>query len=71
MIAIKVIVFFFALGGTIRMIEEMIMRIILASKEKHDDYRENFVHGHTILLEGSLPIIVVVLWTGFYLLNLL
>lgn len=69
MIAIKTIIFFFAFGATLQMIEEMIMRIILDSKKEHDEYRENFVRGYTTLLEGRMPIITIVLWTAFYLIN--
>ena len=71
MIAIKVIIFLLALSSTIGMIEDLIERIILASKREYVDYHEDFVHGHTTLLDGWAYILTAIFWTGFYLVNLL
>jgi len=70
-VVVKIIVFFLALFASFALIEDVIERIILASKRKYEDYHDSYVRGYTTLFEGILPLYVIILWTAFYVLNLL
>lgn len=71
MIAIKVIIFIFALDASILMIEEAMQRYLLDSKKNYDDLHYDFTHGHMETFGFRKTIIALLLWSGFYLVNLL
>lgn len=71
MIVIKVIIFFLALWTTINMIEEVMQKYLLSSKESQDDLHYNYTHGYMETFGFWNTALTILFWTGFYLVNLL
>lgn len=71
MIAIKTIIFFFALIFSIRFIVDVVLRIINFTKDFTDEeWHQAFVYGWLNPLEfakNKIPMILT--WTAFYLIN--
>jgi len=71
MITIKTIVFALALISTLVLIEDIISKIILNSKKDRDEYHLQYTQGYSEIIDRGKGYFMILLWTGFYLLNLL
>lgn len=70
MIIAKIIIFFFALGATLDMIDLVIKRYLLNTKDNYEDLHYNFTHGYMTIFEFKSTIITLLLWSTFYALHL-
>ena len=69
MIAIKTLIFFFALVASISAIEDFVEKILAHSKKTEEDYHHLYTHGLIRTLDFWSTLISILLWTGFYFVN--
>ena len=69
MIAIKTLIFFFALIASVVAIEDFIEKIIGHSKQGKDEYHMLYTTGLIGTLDFWSTLISILLWTGFYVLS--
>lgn len=69
MIAIKTLIFFFALVATVSALEDFVEKIIGHSKKTEEEYHHLYTHGLIGTLHFWSTLISIILWSGLYLLN--
>ena len=67
MIVIKTILFFLGLVFTFLFLEDFILRIIMQNKENEENLHNNFIHGYTTIVDSGKIIMMIIVWTCFYL----
>ena len=67
MIVIKTILFFLGLVFTFFFLEDFILRIIMENKENEKNLHNNFIHGYITIVDSGKIIMMIVVWTCFYL----
>jgi len=65
----KTVLFVLALAFTTALIEDAIEKIILHNKRDGDELHMTYTHGLLSTFDGTLWILSIVFWTGFYLIN--
>jgi len=68
-IAIKTILFVSALAITMALIEDAIEKIILHSKRDGDELHMTYTYGLLSTFNGTLWVLSILFWGGFYLIN--
>ena len=69
MIIAKIIIFFLASFSTINMIEEVMQRHLLNSKDSSETLHYDFTHGHAETFGFRNTAFTILLWTAFYALH--
>jgi len=69
MIALKTILFFFALGVSVSAIEEFVEKTIANLKKDKDEYDVLYTTGFITTIDFWSTFIAILLWTAFYLVN--
>jgi len=69
MIAVKTLLFFFALIATVMAIEDFVEMIIAHSKKDEEEYHHLYTHGLIHTLDFATTLISIMLWSIFYILN--
>ena len=69
MIAIKTLIFFFALVATVSAIESFVEKIIGHSKQGKDEYHMLYTTGLISTIDFWSTLISILLWSGLYLIN--
>ena len=69
MIAIKVMLFFFALCATVLSIEEFVEKLIGHLKRSEEEYHILYTTGMISTIDFWPTLLSVLFWSGLYLLN--
>lgn len=69
MIAIKVVLFFFAFICSFLCVEDFIEKIIGHLKKSEEEYHELYIRGLIETLSFWPTLLTVLFWTGFYFVN--
>lgn len=69
MIALKTILFFFALIASISAVEEFVEKTIAHLKKSEDEYHVLYTAGMISTIDFWSTFIAILLWTAFYLVN--